>query len=325
MLLTRSRANWISAAPASAPRCNGRRRLSSHRVSGARSGSCPGSSSRTRPTIWLVARSAAKSPRRSRSRAEHPRRTTRHHSSDDGLGFARETPLHDFGHRGVLEAATHGFHALDELQVRHFRVQLRRQRADRIALGDGRAQARTPGQVAQELAASRRPPFDQHGDLRLLLEVRTQRPDERVGAPRRHDTEEARRLLVNRRSVYALIRAWFSRTALAPIRGFASIETRAHGACTVRKSSLFSATPPPGFEPGTCGLEVRCSIQLSYGGVARKLTSGGGRACPGGRVPPSGARPSPPAARWRARRGGSSRRRPARRATPRRAAGPGRA
>jgi hypothetical protein len=28
--------------------------------------------------------------------------------------------------------------------------------------------------------------------------------------------------------------------------------------------------PPAGLEPATCGLEIRCSIQLSYEGVAVK-------------------------------------------------------
>ncbi len=33
-----------------------------------------------------------------------------------------------------------------------------------------------------------------------------------------------------------------------------------------------SETPRPGFEPGTCGLEVRCSIQLSYRGHRRDIS-----------------------------------------------------
>ena len=32
---------------------------------------------------------------------------------------------------------------------------------------------------------------------------------------------------------------------------------------------------PPGLEPGTTGLEIRCSIQLSYGCVTVKITQSG--------------------------------------------------
>src|SRR4051812_28323888 len=32
-------------------------------------------------------------------------------------------------------------------------------------------------------------------------------------------------------------------------------------------------TPSPGLEPGTCGLEVRCSIQLSYEGLPPKVVA----------------------------------------------------
>jgi hypothetical protein len=40
----------------------------------------------------------------------------------------------------------------------------------------------------------------------------------------------------------------------------------ADGAQTPPKAKVIRSMPPAGFEPATLGLEVRCSIRLSYGG-----------------------------------------------------------
>ena len=63
---------------------------------------------------------------------------------------------------------------------------------DRVALRDGRAQARMPRLAGRALTAPGRPPLDQHGDARLRREVPTQRRHEHVGPFGRHDVDEAR-------------------------------------------------------------------------------------------------------------------------------------
>ena len=40
------------------------------------------------------------------------------------------------------------------------------------------------------------------------------------------------------------------------------------GLCRDRIRDRRKSLPPPGLEPGTYGLEIRCSIHLSYGGLA---------------------------------------------------------
>jgi hypothetical protein len=114
----------------------------------------------------------------------------------DRLGLVREAPFDELAHADVLETAAKRLHPLNQLQVAGLRVQLRRQRAERVALSDGRPLVRMPRLEGRVLPAAARPPFDQNRDARLRREVLTQRRHEHVGAFGRHDVDEARQLTV---------------------------------------------------------------------------------------------------------------------------------